>query len=69
MSENVIVELSDQQREVLLQGLRYVKSSIRLHVCDPTEDSVEQRQSQISEIESLVDHLNAAPAQGAAANV
>jgi hypothetical protein len=69
MNENVLVELSDQQREVLLRGLRYVKSSARLTVYDPTPESVEKRDNQIKEIEFLVDHLNAAPTQGAAASV
>lgn len=58
MSENVTVELSKQQRDMLLRGLRYVKSSIMLDVHDPTPELNAERSSQLQDVARLADQLN-----------
>jgi hypothetical protein len=50
-------ELTDRQQELLLQGLRYVKSSIALEPRDWTPDVDADRQRryvEISELESTI---------------
>ncbi len=63
MSETTVVELSERQRELLLQGLRYVRSSVMLDIDDrPTADSQKRRATRLQEIASLVDRLTGSPA-------
>ena len=63
MSESAPVELSERQRELLLQGLRYVRSSVKLDIDDlPTAEKRTKRESRLEEIASLVDHLTGSPA-------
>lgn len=57
MSQNLNVELTESQRDVLLQGLRFVRSSIMLDVYDPTPELVEKRQIRLKDITSLTDQL------------
>lgn len=58
MSDNVTVELTKEQREVLLRGLRFVRSSIMLDVHNPTPESDTERTSQLQSISRLVNQLN-----------
>jgi hypothetical protein len=53
MRESIHVELSPQQRDYLLTGLRYLRSSIALHMCDWTEEVESDRQRQYSELSQL----------------
>lgn len=69
MSDNVNVELSDTEREVLLRGLRYVRSSIMLDVRDPEPEDEARRTSELNAIATLVKRLNGYSAANAAANV
>ena len=39
MSNAISVDLDNQERDILLRGLRHVRSSIALAVCDPTPES------------------------------
>ncbi len=66
MSEKLTVELSGDQREVLLRGLRFVRSSLMLDVYDPTPELVEKRNSQLREVAALAEHLTNAPVVEAA---
>lgn len=54
-------EFTDKDREVLLRGLRYVRSSIMLETRDPTEEDEAQRGEQLQDIANIVERLNAAP--------
>lgn len=67
MSESLTFELNDEQREVLLRGLRYVRRSIMLNQEDPSSTYVEQRQGAIHEVEALSELISGRPvAEGAA---
>jgi len=58
MGETVTVGLTNDQRELLLRGLRFVRSAVLLEMEEPTTDYVSARESQLHEIESLVEQLN-----------
>ena len=58
MGENLTVGLTNDQRELLLRGLRYVRSAVLLEMDEPTPEFVAGRTSQLHEIESLVEQLN-----------
>jgi hypothetical protein len=53
MSESLNFELNDEQREVLLRGLRFVRRSIMLKQEDPTPAYVEKRSSELQDVEAL----------------
>lgn len=50
---NTTIEITPQQRELLLSGLRYVRSSIALEVRDWSEEVERDRDRQYEELESL----------------
>ena len=54
-------EFTDNDREVLLRGLRYVRSSIMLETRDPTEEDEAKRGEQLRDIADIVQRLNATP--------
>ncbi len=58
MSENVTVALTKRERDILLRGLRYVRSSLMLDVQDPDPELDADRENQLQQIQSLVDQLN-----------
>lgn len=60
MSETLHVGLSESQRELLLRGLRYVRSSVMLEVADPTPEFEAERTDQLLQISNLVSRLNSA---------
>ena len=61
MSQTVNVGLTPEQRDLLLRGLRFVRSSVMLEMLDPAPETHEQRRSQLREINQLVERLNEAP--------
>ncbi len=63
MSETVIVKFTDEQCEILLQGLRYVRSSLMLDVRDPTPELDRERKNKLQTIASLVTQLKNATAR------
>jgi hypothetical protein len=69
MSEAVSVGLTDQQREILLRGLRFVRSSVALDVHDPTPELDAERATKLREIKQLADYLEGARPIGKAARV
>jgi len=69
MSQSETVELTRRQRQMLLDGLCYVRNSINLHLCDPTPDYLAERDENLKEVASLVDCLNGEPAPNSAAQV
>ncbi len=68
MRENITIELDPQQRDYLLAGLRYVRSSIALEIKDWSEDVEQGRRDQYGDLDGLEDILNGvAPAETPAA--
>lgn len=53
MRDNMTIELDQRQREYLLAGLRYVRSSIALEILDWSEEVESRRQSQYQDLDSL----------------
>ena len=62
MSQTVTVGMTQEQRDLVLRGLRFVRSSVMLEVLDPTPETDEQRRAELREINQLVERLNEAPA-------
>lgn len=61
MSEPLHVELSQQDRDVLLRGLRFVRSAIMLECREPTPEDTRQRRDQLEHIGALVEQLGGTP--------
>lgn len=61
MSDMYAFEVNKEQRDVLLQGLRYVRSSIMLNVEDPTPEYVAERSSRLQAVSELTNLLNGLP--------
>jgi hypothetical protein len=69
MSETMSVGLTQEQREILLRGLRFVRSAVALEVYDSTPETDAQRSSKLREIRQLADYLEGVRPAGAAARV
>lgn len=54
------VELTDHERDILLRGLRYVRSAIMLEQRNPNRDDENRRASQLDEIQNLFQRLESA---------
>ncbi|HVW01013.1 MAG TPA: hypothetical protein VHB77_11760 [Planctomycetaceae bacterium] len=61
MESNLTVELTDTQRELLIEGLRFVRSARKLAFRDPLASTDEQREADLRQVAALMDRLNAAP--------
>jgi hypothetical protein len=61
MSEDLTVEITEKQRAMLLDGLKFVRSSLMLTAQEPTPDAVSQRNAALDEVQELVDRLNGTP--------
>ena len=53
MSETLSLELSDRQREILLQGLRFIRRSRMLECRDTSDITEEERADSACEIQQL----------------
>jgi hypothetical protein len=69
MSETLTVGLTKQQRELLLRGLRFVRSAVMLEVREPSDEVDADRAAQVREIGRLVEQLEGSRPAGAAARV
>jgi hypothetical protein len=69
MSETLTVGLTNQQRELLLRGLRFVRSAVMLEVREPSAEVDADRAAQVREIGRLVEQLEGSRPAGAAARV
>jgi hypothetical protein len=65
MEELLHVELTVHERDVLLKGLRHVRSSIMLQMRDPTPDDERLRSCQLDEIQNLCQRLESTDPQPA----
>lgn len=50
---NTTIQITPEQREILLAGLRYVRSSIALEVKDWSEDVEAERDRQYEELDQI----------------
>ncbi|MCH7685443.1 MAG: hypothetical protein IH899_01965 [Planctomycetes bacterium] len=67
MSETFTVGFTERERKLLLQGLRFVRSSVMLEIIEPSPKVKQERTDRLSNIAALVDHINdASPANTAA---
>ncbi|MCA9066624.1 MAG: hypothetical protein KDA96_26335 [Planctomycetaceae bacterium] len=57
MDASLNIELTSQERDVLLRGLRYVRSAIMLEMRDPTPDDERMRSCRLDEIQILCQRL------------
>lgn len=53
MTDQRKVELTSRQQDLLLQGLRYIRSSVKLRREDPTPELTQQRTEQLDELLQL----------------
>ena len=61
MNETITLELTKNQKEILLKGLRFVRSSIMLDINDlPTNESEDERRSNLRQVTELAEHVNRA---------
>ncbi len=60
------IEVSTQERDVLLRGLRYVRSSIMLELREPVKDDTYRRSMDLDEIQMLCQRLESSDPQLAA---
>lgn len=58
MSDALHVDITQEQQDLLLRGLRFVRRSVQLDDYDPTPELVLNREDQLAKIASLVDQLN-----------
>jgi len=66
MNDAISVDLDQHERDILLRGLRHVRSSVALAVCDPTPENQEQKDQDIKNIEALMDRLDGSEKQSVA---
>ena len=60
------IEVSTHERDVLLRGLRYVRSSIMLELREPSKDDTYRRSMDLDEIQMLGQRLESTDSQLAA---
>jgi hypothetical protein len=60
MSGLLQVELTSEERDVLLRGLRYVRSALMLEIREPSRDDERRRSCQLDEIQNLCQRLESA---------
>lgn len=53
MTDQRKLELTSRQQDLLLQGLRYIRSSVKLRMEDPTPESKQKRAEQLEELMQL----------------
>lgn len=59
MNETITLELTKDQKEILLRGLRFVRSSIMLDINDlPTNESETERGANLRQVTELTEHVS-----------
>ena len=62
MNETITLEVTKDQKEILMRGLRFVRSQILLDINDlPDNESDEKRRADARRVAELTEHLNRAP--------
>ena len=65
MSEHVTLELTQHQRDLVLEGLRYIRSARRYEFREPSAGRDERRESDLRVITELLGQLDPEVAPGA----
>ena len=65
MSEHVTLELTQHQRALVLEGLRYIRSARRYEFREPSAGRDERRETDLRIIGELMGQLDPAAAAGA----
>ncbi|RPI89329.1 MAG: hypothetical protein EHM42_03190 [Planctomycetaceae bacterium] len=58
MSDSLALDLNSKQRDLVLEGLRYIRSARRLAFRDPLAPPAEKRASELREIVELMGQLD-----------
>jgi hypothetical protein len=66
MNAELKLELSPHQQEIVLRGLRFVRSAVALEMIDPTPETEASRRQQYAEIDELKELLEGRGARSAA---
>ena len=62
MSETITLELTKENKEIIMRGLRFVRSQIMLDINDqPTAAADEDRQAKLRQVTELTEHLSRSP--------
>jgi hypothetical protein len=69
MSDLLHLELTDRQRELLLRGLRFVRSSRMLEIRDSSDITDDERKVELGELRELSDLLGQSAAVARPARV
>lgn len=69
MNETLTVGLTQQERKLLIQGLRFVRSNVMLEIVEPSPAVKQKREGQLRDIASLVDQLDGAQSASPTARV
>ena len=62
MNEHLTVELTQHQRDLVLEGLRYIRSSRRFEFREPSQPRDERRETDLRTIAELMGQLDPAGA-------
>lgn len=69
MTDLATINITEKQLDLLLSGLRYVKSAEKLRVEEPTPEYVRSRSEKLEEIKTLENTLNSSPRKQSAAQI
>lgn len=69
MNETIHIEVTPAQKALLLDGLSYLRSSALLEARFPSEETTQDRNRQVREIETLAEQLGGSQKSKAAASV
>ncbi len=58
MSENMTLELTQHQKDLVLEGLRYIRSSRRFEFREPSQPRDERRENDLRTIAELMGQLD-----------
>lgn len=58
MNDMLTLELTSEQRDLLLRGLTFLRTDVLLEMRDPSPDVDSDRETRLHEIESLVARLH-----------
>ncbi len=56
--QEVMNGVTEQQKDLLLRGLRFVRSSVKLGMSTPTAENNESRSSDLQQVEALIAQID-----------
>ena len=57
--QEVLSGVTEKQKDLLLRGLRFVRSSVKLGMTTPTDDVVAKRADDLQQVEALIGQIEA----------